>query len=179
MAACKDRLINIPIGTDDVLNTLQKLPRTPKEAGLLEVKLKRKLDYKNTHKQAYIDPKKMYKALEFLKNTGHPDYQFYDDYQAYKKRCFHAKLQFVNDNTIELIVEKDEFINNLKDEQIKENNEDDSDEEEEYINKDVIRKFQFDYDKSVCLVDKFPEAAAPDVDIIESNQIDGIEVLFQ
>ena len=70
MAACKDRLINIPIGSEDVLNTLQKLPRTPQEAGLLEVKLKRKLEYKNTHKQANIDPKKIYKALEFLKNTG-------------------------------------------------------------------------------------------------------------
>ena len=48
MAACKDHLINIPIGSDDVLNTLKSLPRTPQEAGLLEVKLKRKLDYKNT-----------------------------------------------------------------------------------------------------------------------------------
>ena len=169
MASCKDRLINIPIGSDDVLNTLQKLPRTPQEAGLLEVKLKLKVDYKNTHKQAYIDPKKIYKALDFLKCTGHPDYQFFDDFQAYKKRCFHAKLEFVNDDIIEPIVEKDEFIKNLKDEQNNEN--DDSDEEEEYIKKDVIRKFQFDYDKSVCLVDKFPEAAVPDEENVESNQI--------
>ena len=76
MAACKDRLINIPISSNDVINTLKNLPRTPQEAGLLEVKLKRKLEYKNTHQQAYIDPKKIYKALEFLKSTGHPDYQF-------------------------------------------------------------------------------------------------------
>ena len=46
MAACKDHLINIPIASEDVLNTLQNLPRTPQEAGLLEVKLKRKLNIK-------------------------------------------------------------------------------------------------------------------------------------
>ena len=40
MAACKDKLINIPISEKDVLNTVQSLPRTPNEAGLLEVKLK-------------------------------------------------------------------------------------------------------------------------------------------
>ena len=100
MAACKDRLINIPISSNDVVNTLQNLPRTPQEAGLLEVKLKRKLEYKNTHQQAYIDPKKIYKALEFLKSSGHPDYQFFDNYRTYQKRCFHTKLEFVNDDLI-------------------------------------------------------------------------------
>ena len=43
IAACKDKLINIPINTADVLNTLERLPRTPAEAGLLEINLKRKL----------------------------------------------------------------------------------------------------------------------------------------
>ena len=37
-----DRLINVPVGSDDILNTIQSLPRTPKEAGLIQVKLKRK-----------------------------------------------------------------------------------------------------------------------------------------
>ena len=65
MAACKDHLINIPIGSDDVINTLSNLPRTPKEAGLLEVKLKRRIEYKSTHQQAYIDPNRIYDALRF------------------------------------------------------------------------------------------------------------------
>jgi hypothetical protein len=51
MSACKDQLINIPVSSEDVMNTLQRLPRTPGEAGLLEVKLKRKLEYTNTHQQ--------------------------------------------------------------------------------------------------------------------------------
>ena len=170
MAACKDRLINIPISSNDVINTLKNLPRTPQEAGLLEVKLKRKLEYKNTHKQAYIDPKKNYKALEFLKSTGHPDYQFFDDYRAYKQRCFHTKMEFVNDDLIEAIVDMPEFLQNIKNDKDKENI-NNIDEEEEYVTKDVIRKFQFDYDKSVCLVEQYPEAAIQEEDTIDSNQI--------
>ena len=82
MSACKDQLINIPINSNDVLNTLEHLPRTPREGGLLEVKLKRKLEYRNSHQQAYVDVDKIYKALEFLKKSGHPEYSFYDDYNT-------------------------------------------------------------------------------------------------
>ena len=171
MAACKDHLINIPIGSEDIMNTLQSLPRTPEEAGLLEVKLKRKLDYKNTHQQAYIDTKKIYKALDFLKNKGHPEYQFYDDFNVYTKRCQQLKLKYVSDTLVESVVEIDEFVKILKYEKEKETAGDVSDEEEEYVKNDVIRKFQFDYDISVCLVDKFPEAAAPDKVNSETNQI--------
>ena len=44
MAGMKDRLINIPIYEQDVINTIENIPRTPNEAGLLEIKLKRKID---------------------------------------------------------------------------------------------------------------------------------------
>ena len=40
--ALKDRLINVPINNDDILNTVEKMPRTPNEAGLIGVALKRK-----------------------------------------------------------------------------------------------------------------------------------------
>ena len=79
MSAVKDKLVNIPIGSADVLNTIECLPRTPREAGLIQVKLKRKLKYENYHKHEYIDTKKIFKALELLKKSGHPYYQFYDD----------------------------------------------------------------------------------------------------
>ena len=170
MAACKDHLINIPITSEDVTNTIQNLPRTPQEAGLVEVKLKRKLDYKNTHQQAYIDPKKIYKALDFLKNKGHPEYQFYDDYNIYVKKFNPLKLQSVDDSEVEFMIEladhikKVEFANERGDEVF-------SDEDEEYVKKDTIRKFQFDYDTSVCLVDKFPEAALPEPTYANGNQI--------
>ena len=67
MAGCKDRLINIPINDEDVLNSVNRLPRTPSEAGLVEIKLKRKLEYNNYHKKEYVDPRKIFTALDFLK----------------------------------------------------------------------------------------------------------------
>ena len=170
MAACKDHLINIPISCEDISNTVQNLPRIPEEAGLLEVKLKRKLDYKNTHQQAYIDPRKIYKALDFLKRMGHPEYRFYDDYNVYVKRFKPLKIESVDDTEVNMIVELEDHIKRLEHE--KERGDDEfSDEDEEYVKKDAIRKYQFDYDTSVCLVDKFPEAALPEPASDNGNQI--------
>ena len=47
--ALKDKVINIPVQNDDVLNTMTQLPRTPNEAGLIEVDFKRKVEYENSH----------------------------------------------------------------------------------------------------------------------------------
>ena len=58
-----DRLVNIPIGDQDILNTVKNLPRTPAEAGIITVKLKRKLEYKNNHTEQLIDTRKIYKYL--------------------------------------------------------------------------------------------------------------------
>jgi hypothetical protein len=86
MSAVKDRLVNVPVGPSDIINTIKNIPRTPKEAGLIQVKLKRKLEFRNFHKHEYIDPKKIFKTLELLKKRGHPYYQFYDDYNTYQNR---------------------------------------------------------------------------------------------
>ena len=82
-----DRLINVPIPEDAILNTVKTLPRTPTEAGIVSVKLKRKLEYKGTHMEQIIDSRKIFKYLNFLQQSGHPGYQFYDDYNAYEYRC--------------------------------------------------------------------------------------------
>ena len=47
-----DKLVNVPVGPQDVLNTIKSLPRTPAEAGIvtiIPVNLKRKVEYQNTH----------------------------------------------------------------------------------------------------------------------------------
>ena len=97
-----DRLVNVPVGPQDVLNTIESLPRTPSEAGIIPiipVKLKRKLEYKSTHLVQMIDTNKIYKYLDYLCKMGHPSYKFYDDWNTYKKRCVNddpmgAKLIF-------------------------------------------------------------------------------------
>ena len=72
-----DRLVNIPIGDQDIINTVTNFPRTPAEAGIITVKLKRKLEYKNTHTEQLIDTKKIYKYLHYLKHVAkNKRYQF-------------------------------------------------------------------------------------------------------
>ena len=62
-----DRLVNVPIREQDIMNTVQRLPRSPADACIIPVSLKRKLDYKTTHNQQLIDVKKIYDYLHFLK----------------------------------------------------------------------------------------------------------------
>ena len=57
----KDKMILITIEQESINKTLTQLPRTPTDAGLLAVNLKRKMSYKNTHKSELIDPAKIYK----------------------------------------------------------------------------------------------------------------------
>ena len=88
-AATKKQMISVPVTEDTVSKTLRQLPRLPKDAGLVPVNLKRKLEYRNTHKKEYIDPEKVLKVTKFLKDSGHPYYQFCDDYnlETYAERC--------------------------------------------------------------------------------------------
>ena len=58
--ALKDRVVNVPIKEDSIINTLDQLPRTPQAAGLIGVALKRKVEYKNAHKHQLIDPDKIF-----------------------------------------------------------------------------------------------------------------------
>ena len=54
---------------------------------MIGVALKRKIEYKNTHKHQLIDPEKLFKVLEKLKKSKNPHYKFYDDYNVYQERC--------------------------------------------------------------------------------------------
>ena len=86
---------NIPIGEQDVANTLKSLPRTPTEAGIVTVGLKRKLEYKTTHLQQLIDVKKIYEYLHYLKfEMKNKYYKFYDDYNVFLGRCDNEDIEF-------------------------------------------------------------------------------------
>ena len=85
--ALTDKIINVPVNDEDVLNTIKLLPRTPKDAGLIGVALKRKLEYKSSHKRQLVNPKKIIKMLDLLKKSGNPYYQFHEDLNTYEERC--------------------------------------------------------------------------------------------
>lgn len=42
--ALKDKIINVPVNDDNIVNTMTTLPRTSNEFGLIEVELKRKIE---------------------------------------------------------------------------------------------------------------------------------------
>ena len=91
-------------------------------------------------------------------------YQFYDDFDAYKKRC-----RDQDPNGYEtMFPQEDDLTESLDTCQNKCHPEDeievdmDSDsefekEDFEYRTKDAVRKFQLDYDMTTCMVPKFPE----------------------
>ena len=82
----KDKAVNIPVPESAVLNTIDLLPRTPLDAGLISVTLKRKKEYNNSHHSQLIDPKKIFAVLEKLKKHRNPYYTFYDDYMCFEKK---------------------------------------------------------------------------------------------
>jgi hypothetical protein len=187
MAAVKDKIVNIPIGDIDITKTLQCMPRTPSEAGLIEVKLKRKTEYKNVHQQALIDPNRLYRAVNYLRKSGNPDYQFIDDIKAFETRCkindpVGSEIIFPTNEgpkphkstrklSVKFIDEKDEIKIMEKGKYLEIIEEETSLKEEIYYREnDPIRKFQIDYDSSVCLTEKFPEAFAVEEDKSKGNQ---------
>ena len=182
--ALKDRVINVPIKEDSILNTLEQLPRTPQDAGLIGVALKRKKEYQNIHKHQLINPDKLFKILAKLKQSKNPYYQFYDDYNAYEKRC-----QISDPLGYDVIFDKDyDTIQDLKDMK----NEDDNaskkgsnqvvnedmdevytsenvieDNEAEQLAKDPVKKYQFKYNESLCMTDKYPEISVNTVGSVD------------
>ena len=152
--ALKDRIVNVPVNDDDIINTVTQLPRTPAEAGLIEVDLKRKKEYKTSHVKQLIDPKKCYKMLEVLKKSKNMYYQFYDDYNTYTTRCRNE-----DSNGYSLIFEEE--VELMKDITGANDSEEKSVQEileTEYVEKDPVKRYHFSgYDKSLCMSNMYPE----------------------
>ena len=74
MDAMNDKVVNVPINDDDIIKEVTSLPRTEKNSGMVNIKLKRKMGIKNYHKMGLIRPEKIYQALKYLKEH-HPEYK--------------------------------------------------------------------------------------------------------
>ena len=148
-------------------STLKSLPRTPAEAGVIPVGLKRKLEYKTTHIHQLIDIPKIYEYLHYLKDIAkNKYYKFFDDFDYFMKRCQDQDPEGYETLTAEV----DDILEVLDSCQDKTNPEDEMNVEHDYDSeienekediefrtKDVVRKYQFDYDMTTCMVPKFPE----------------------
>ena len=153
-AATKKQMISVPVTVDKVLNTINQLPRLPRDAGLIPIKLKRKKIYDRAHKSEYINPLKIFKVLHNLKKSGHPYYQFYDDFKTFKDRC-----QLEDEEGHSLLFSNEDNLSQEKNVQnidIDESAESETDEDNIRI-KDPIRKHQFDHNNNTCLTNNFPE----------------------
>ena len=167
-AATKKQMISVPVTQDTILNTIQQLPRMPREAGLFPVELKRKLIYEGCHKKELVDPLKIYRVLDLLKSSGHPYYQFYTEFSEYMKRCMeHDRngYQQIFGNLDEEDIDQEESDERPTESQDSESGGHDTDKEEEekennYITKDPVRKQQFDHNKNTCMVNNYPEIFA-------------------
>ena len=173
-SAAKGKTICVPVRPDDIMNTVKQLPRLPKEAELIPIKLKRKKQYKGHEKSEWIRPEKLFHALRYFRKVGHPHYQFFDDEETYLARC-KAK------NQLELLTGedmKDDLEENLdqmpggdgdvmdltelNDEAAEDEDkcEDDLEEvlerEEEDIQNDPVRRQHFKYNEYSALVNGHP-----------------------
>ena len=92
-AGTMDKQILIPVQTDKIQNLLGQLPRTPTEAGLIGVNLKRKKEYKGTHKSQLINPQKLFNFIATCKAAGHPLYQDVStrDMDDFEEKCKKSK----------------------------------------------------------------------------------------
>ena len=99
MSAIKDRTVCVPIDDTTIENTMLSLPRTPNEANLLPVKLKRKKSFKGSHLEEYINVSKIFKTLSTLKKLGHGEYQYYEekDKSEFQSLCLNEDNQVSNE----------------------------------------------------------------------------------
>ena len=156
MAGVHDRIVNVPVHENDIVDTMKSLPRTPHDAGIIPVQLKRKKEYKNTHKEEYISVPKIKAALKTLKSMGHKYYQFINesDLDQYQSRCRDLdedghNFLFGNDKC-----EEDVLVENVNDEICIDEDENELD---VFLQKDSVAKFQFDYNRNTCFNNDIPE----------------------
>ena len=160
-AATKKQMISVPVATETLINTFEQIPRLPKEAGLIEIELKRKKEYNRSHRREFINPDKLFRVLNHLKQNGHPHYQFNIDLETYEERCKNEdenghNLIFGDDHDISDENNSDDENTEIEEEGTYTEEEEGSDDEN--LNKmDSIRQQQFDHNRNTCLTNNYPE----------------------
>ena len=191
-SAMKDKTVSVPVSTSDISETLTKLPRTPNDAQLAVVQLKRRLNFPGVHNQQIINMHNVFKALQTFITMKNPHYQDILEDTNFKERCLEAdpegyQLLYPDENikldVLEIDSQKEkrqskssitgtEIEDEVSAEKKKEKKEQKSeeDEEKEYLEKDPIAKSQFNYNRSTCFGNDHPEIG------VEENTNEPIKV---
>ena len=85
-----EKVINVPIENSDIGNTIEKLPRTPLQAGLVGVSIRSRLkgsSLKITKHPQRICPTKVLGLISRLKEAGNKYYQNIQNEEEYKEFC--------------------------------------------------------------------------------------------
>ena len=174
--ATKKQMVSVPVSPETVMQTVSQLPRLPKDAGLIPVNLKRKMEYDRSHKKEMIDPDKIERAMNVLKTSGHPYYQFCDDFNidAYKKRCKDEdeagyKLLFDEENSSRSDKSND------KEGQVLKNEDDDISDDKGHADNDPVT-WTFEADKDVKM--KFDLESDPMIIEILKSDGTGFRVIY-
>ena len=168
-------MISVPVVPQTVMTTLQQLPRLPKDANLIEVGIKRKKEYNNTHRKEVINPHKVLNSLAHLKRSGHPYYQDFDDIRSYEARCKEldetGHMMLFGHPDEEQLSEDLEVNTSTGD---FESNDDDDEEEDGAgdIKNDTIRRHQIDHNRNTCMTNNYPDM------FTDENEKAGSEPLF-
>ena len=180
-SAVKDKTVNVPIQDDAVLQTVSNFPRMPSEAGIIPVKLKRKITYKQHHVQQYIRPNVLQEALTALKATWNPHYQFVTTHENYEETCKTLDpegYELMNDSSLCMFEMLESPVAANQDDQLhakEEEKDNDADEDElDYIENDAVRKWQYTQDDNVLMDNMFPENQI-NVHADDSSEIANIE----
>ena len=169
----------VPIEPEKINQTLGKMPRTPSQAGLIPIKLKRKESMVNNHYKQLAQPSKLFNFVRKMKHYSNPFFSgigdFYkdegdfDEYRKeFKEECKKTdrrgyKVVFGDDGDDDdessgEEVEQEETEQSKAESKIEELKEkEELEEEENYQKNDPVKKYQLVYNEVVSLVDNCPE----------------------
>ena len=167
MSNLQGKVVNVPIRPEDTKNVLTKLataslPRTPEEAGLVMVQLKKKMTFNSHYLKQLIDVDLLFQWLKHFKESGHPYFQ--DEAlspEQYQLKCFQSDLagSLLPDQE-----EQQEPMDTNQDNSGADSPDDEADQTEQdeidYQTNDPVRKQQFNYKKTVVMTDTNPEDRA-------------------
>ena len=157
MEAMTDRVINVPLTDDKILETVTVLPRTLDDSFLAPIKFKKKKEWKANYAEAFVRPSKLIKSLHKLKELGNPHYK-----SIIINEDFDDKNKDINPDFWNALTNRNpnENENQSSSDQVDESKDDQSSGDESSADEaevDTRRKYQTAIGGVTCMIPKYPE----------------------